>query len=274
MLSFPPSCVNEGDKYNGTLSDCVKELYATSKHTHEAGTVWDYNESHLQIIGAVLEKIYNKDIDEVLSDALKRYGMTDSYWMSGKNPNLAADLVATGTDYGTFLKHYYNYDYLTPDFINLMEGAYNVQPMVKPTDIGEILMLFLGHYGHTLWYECPLAVTSVPHMRAECIQNSVHSCPGIYGFWPVIDRHKDYWFQVVVYGEAVVGCIVSMFFRLTVKPFIDLAMLEEEILPNVTMPDYKQILEQQDKYLKDKKLRNALETLLGDPMAGRNKLDF
>ena len=54
-----------------------------------------------------------------------------------------------------------------------------------------------------MWYECPLAVTTIPNMRPECIQQSVHSCPGIFGFWPIIDRSRDYWFQVVDYGEAV-----------------------------------------------------------------------
>lgn len=272
--SGSPQCVNNGDKDpNMTLSDCVKQMYEED-HEHEAGTIWDYNEQHLQFIGAVLEKIYNKPIHEVLTDSLTRFNMSNSYWMNKGNPNLAADLVTTGRDYTEFLRRYYNYTFFTPDFGALIEGAYNVDPMVKPTEIGEVLMLFLGHYGHTMWYECSLAVTTIPNMRPECIQQSVHSCPGIFGYWPIIDRTEDYWFQVIDYGEAVLGCVDAQFFRLAVKPFIDLAMKEEKILPNITMPNFDQLLKQKEKWVQETTLLKSLEASFTNPMKEKGKWEF
>lgn len=212
------------DGSNQTLSQCVRWIYDNVKHV-APGTTWDYNELHLQIVGAVLEVIYSAPIEVVLADRLKKYNMSSSVWQGGKNPTLAATLTSTGTDYEQFLLQYFNYNFTSPDFRGLMENNYNVYPEVPATPVSTILMLFVGHYGYTLWMECPINLSEwAPNMTPECMQQNVHSDPGLFGYWPVIDRAIGYWFQIVVQGEPVVACIDAMFTRLLIKPLLDAAM--------------------------------------------------
>ena len=104
----------------------MKHYYEHEKHNYVPGTNWAYNEAHLQILGAVMEKIYDEPIEKILQDGLKRYNMTKSYFEGGENPVLAGSMSTTGNDYEQFLIKYLNYDILPSDWRGLIEGDYNV----------------------------------------------------------------------------------------------------------------------------------------------------
>lgn len=245
-----------------TLRDCVKHYYTHEKHEYVPGTNWAYNEAHLQILGAVMEKIYDQPIAKILQDGLKRYNMTNSYFDGGENPILAGSMSTTGNDYEQFLIKYLNYDILPSDWRGLIEGDYNVYPEVTSTAISEILELFVGHYGMTMWYECPLDVTDIPYMRPECEKNDVHSCPGLFGYWPIIDRRNNFWMQAVLVGEPILGCIKGEFFRLVMKPFVDAAM-DGILLPESEWPNVDDFMKQYEEKSNDQKLWDALSQMGG-----------
>ena len=52
--------------------------------------------------------------------------------------------------------------------------------------------LFMGHYGLANWFECLLFLGI---WREECVKASVHTSPGIVGYYPVVDRTNKYYFQ-------------------------------------------------------------------------------
>jgi len=265
--TMDPMC--EGDNTT-TIEACVQKWYGKEKHKYFPGTKWDYNEAHLQILGVVLEKALNQPIDEILADGLKKYNMTHSYWDGNKNPVLAASLYTSGHDYEQFLIKYFNDLILTPGWRGLIESNYNVKPLVTATAKSLILQLFVGHYGFTMWYECSMAVTTIPNMTHKCMHANVHSCPGIFGYWPIIDAQKNYWLQVVVQGEAVLGCVAGEFFRLLLKPFVDLAMEFDFVTPSQikklyndgTLPNIDELVEKYEYWKNDKELLEGLKHMV------------
>jgi len=240
-----------------SLRECVKRYYETTKHEYWPGTNWAYGETHLQILGAVMEIIYDQPIETILADALKQFNMTNSVFEGGKHPVLAATLRSTGNDYEQFLIQYFNDKLVPSDYRNLIEGDYNTPPGVSSTEINEIMELFVGHYGMTMWYECAMAVETIPYMSEKCEVDDVHSCPGLFGYWPLVDRKNNYWMQIVVEGAAVTGCIKGQFVRLIVKPFVDAAM-EKRIISEAEMPNLKLLMETYELKKDDPKLREAL----------------
>lgn len=43
--------------------------------------------------------------------------------------------------------------------------------------------------------------------RPECYEKSIHTSPGVFGYYPLIDRYNRYWMQIVYNGPPIVGCI-------------------------------------------------------------------
>lgn len=252
---FPdPLCLADS---NTTLADCVRDVYENYKHVMP-GLTWDYNEIHLQILGAVIESIEGKRIDVVLAESLIRYNMTHSTWEGGANPILAGSLTATATDYAEFLKRYFSYQLVNTGFRGMMESNYNVLPQVTASALSQIFLLFVGHYGWTLWYSCPINLNQwTPNMSPECMRNDVHEDPGIFGYWPGIDNHNGYWYQLSVQGLPVIGCVKGMFARVVLKPFMDFAMVLDGGLKEPEMPDFDKVFEQIDYWSHNETLLRA-----------------
>mmetsp|Transcript_12061 Transcript_12061/g.44046 ORF Transcript_12061/g.44046 Transcript_12061/m.44046 type:complete len:129 (+) Transcript_12061:1059-1445(+) len=81
-------------------------------------------------------------------------------------------------------------------------------------------------------FECPLNTpwtSSYPNLRTKCYNQNVHSSPGLYGYWPLIDRKHQYWMQLVYYGTAAVATIEALFVRLALKPIVDLLVLGKNL---------------------------------------------
>merc|ERR550539_545625 len=115
-----------------------------------------------------------------------------------------------------------------------------------------------------MWYECALAVTNIPFMRPECESANVHSCPGIFGYWPLVDRRINFWIQIVVLGKQSIGIIKAQFLHLLLKPFVDAAM-ERRILSPEEFPDVNSLMEKYRTKSKDKALIDALHHMGGSP---------
>lgn len=244
---------------NDTLAKCVKRHYETTPISEVPGTFWDYNEVHLQILGAVMEVIYQQPIQDILKDGLVRYGMNSSHWMGGENPYLAGSLVTTGADYGEFLKRYFNGNIIPYGWRSQIETEYNIFPEVKWTKKSEILELFVGSYGYLTWWECAVMIKFPKYMRNECYIADTHSDPGIFGFWPLFDRKNNYWMVIAVQGKPVEGCVLGQGFRDAIKPFVNFAM--NSLLPPPQALDFDEMNDRVSELLSNEELREGLKRM-------------
>lgn len=64
-----------------------------------------------------------------------------------------------------------------------------------------------GHYSFGNWLECDVSLPEPRFFRPECYEKSIHTSPGVFGYYPLIDRYNRYWMQVVYNGPPIVGCI-------------------------------------------------------------------
>ena len=85
-------------------------------------------------------------------------------------------------DYERLLVAYADGSLLSPQAIASMETDYTPE---DETDWG-FRAVPGSHYGLAHWVECEY------HLRwqEECEDTSVHSSPGIYGFYPIVNRDK------------------------------------------------------------------------------------
>jgi len=129
---------------------------------------------------------------------LDKLGMSDSGWllMENGNPHLAAAMEATGDDYDKMLQAVLTYDPFPKELIDQMEAdAYYTYPGLAPAqNVKDLSLEFYGHYSMCLYYECVNQV----NFTDECEAKAVHADPGAFGYWPLINRPKEYYMQIVV----------------------------------------------------------------------------
>lgn len=200
---------------------CVKKVYDKVPLTYAPGTVFDYNSYHLQIAGAMAAHATKLTASELLDKYLiKRLGMEDTTY-GKRNPGLAATMQTTGDDYDIFLRAYLNYSLLSPELCKEVERDYTTN--VSVTNKTQFLVDFIGHYGFSHWVECLDNNGTWPH---SCATADVHSDPGLFGYYPLVDRKYNYYFQQVYTGPAsntsdLRATSVSMELREQVKPVLD-----------------------------------------------------
>lgn len=145
-------------------------------------------------------------------DMLRKYlidklGMTSSYWIGNRggtrdpNPHLAAALVSTGDDYDKILQAVLNYKIASKAIIDEAEtDAYRTYPnLATAKNAKDTGLLFYGHYSMCLYFECVAQTWS-----EKCEKAGVHADPGLFGYWPLIDRHKGYYMQLVVERKVAI----------------------------------------------------------------------
>eukprot|EP00854_Cymbomonas_tetramitiformis_P017320 gene17320-20614_t len=205
---------------------CTRQLYSAAKYGKDMvpGTVWDYNSIHLQFAGAMATAASGLSIEEVLDKYLiKRLGMTDTTW-GGQNPQVATGMVTTGDDFEKFLQALLVYDkgFLPKEIVDQMEVDYSKAP-VHPSGDG-----WFGHYGQPLtllqlggmghWIEC--LGYGTPDERAplssDCLKENIHAGPGLYGYYPLIDRSRQYYLQ-----ESYAKSGIPEYLRIVSKPLAD-----------------------------------------------------
>ena len=182
--------------------DCAREIYEEGPKQQGAywtmpGTIWSYHSMHLQIAGVMAAKAAGLELTELLSKYLiKPMNMTNTMWYGSPNPHLAAALLTTGNDYDKLLQGVLTYTILPKSIIDQMEtDAYRTYPGLVPSQyIKDLALEFYGHYSMCLYFEC----VAQPWSK-KCEQNAIHADPGAFGYWPLINREKGYYMNLVVY---------------------------------------------------------------------------
>lgn len=63
-------------------------------------------------------------------------------------------------------------------------------------------MMAVGHYGLSNWSpECYLNYPD--DLNHYCYESSIHTCPGVYGYYPLIHRNHRYWMQIIYDGPGM-----------------------------------------------------------------------
>lgn len=217
------------------FASCVKQLYDRLPHDNEPGTMWDYNEFHLQIIGAVLENVTGLTIDVITRRHLDELGMKNSSYLQPKNPDLSGSLVSTGNDYEQFMIQYFNNKIIGADMKSVVEQDWTPYPAIGVSNGSEFIQVFMGHYCLANFYECPFLIgRGYPVFPPECTENKIHSDPGLFGWLPLYDEKIGYWMQIAAFKPL--GAIRTAILRYVLKPFVDAAITGKQI--NTPDPQY------------------------------------
>lgn len=182
---------------------CAREIYEEFAYHGkgntwvEPGTIWSYHSNHLQIAGAMAAKAAGVTVRGLIEKYLTTpLGMTSTFWLGYPNPHLAASMVTTGDDYDKLLQAVLTYKIAPKSVIDQMEeDAYRYYPGLQfspyPKDVN---LGFYGHYSMCTYFECVSQ-----QWGPSCEAAGVHADPGAFGYWPLIDRSKGYYMQLVVF---------------------------------------------------------------------------
>jgi len=200
---------------------CANEIYHTVNQTGTPGTTFSYNSVHLQLAGAVAMHASNLTIAGVLERYLfKAYGMssTTCEYPSRSNPQLAVCLQTTGRDYERFLAATLSASVLSPSLIAESERDYT------PFMHGGYQLYGTYAFGHFI--EC---FDSPAGFTAKCAAQQTHIDPGAFGYFPLIDRRRNYYMQIVAYehGEREPYSGIPEYLRFVVKPIVDAILADE-----------------------------------------------
>ena len=183
---------------------CAEEIYKKAPFPFAAGSTFSYNSFHLQLAGAMAAKAAGLTVVELLDKYLiKKLGMTDTSWLVGQNPMLAAGMQTTGNDYDKFLRAYLSYEHLPKAVADEMERDYCSAPYataVANSSAG--LVGYLGHYSMCNWYECLENFDQDDDWHnatfpPACKDARIHMDAGLFGYYPLVDRPRGYYMQVV-----------------------------------------------------------------------------
>jgi len=190
---------------------CARQIYNEAPFEAEPGTTWSYHSLHLQVAAAMVAKATGLSLQSFLKEfALKPLGMQRSFWIGAANPHVAATLVSCGDDYDSLLRKYLAYEAVPKEIADILEADWTAPP-VQPSRLEKDKMLLnvFGHYSMGLYFECVANITSSDasgdaletnvglRWRPECAAQKRHSDPGAFGYWPLIDRSKDFYMQLV-----------------------------------------------------------------------------
>jgi len=197
---------------------CARELYEQTNLSGTPGKYFSYNSIHLQLAGAIAVSASGLDIQAVLQKYLfGAYGMVGSScaYPSPKVPQLAVCLVTTALDYQQFLLRTLRYDVLSTALVAESEKDYT--PFLRP------YYTLYGLYAFGHFIECFDAING---FTAACDDAKIQCDPGAFGFYPLIDRKKGYYMQVVAYETAVnyPRAGIPEYLRLATKPLVDQVM--------------------------------------------------
>jgi len=202
-MSFLDGTIGAGSglcpNHETTYEECTIGLYKEEKiWKYVPNSTFDYNEYHLQLAGTVAEKVAGKTIDLLLNDTLSFLNMTNSLYEGGKTPDISASLSTTGNDYDKFLHSLYHKTLpdINDELLSEMESDYTVDKQYSES--GRTIQGWLGHYGLANWLDCSFIDYNDMNLWPWCEEHQVRSCVGALGYYPVLDRSRKFWNQVVV----------------------------------------------------------------------------
>ena len=130
-------------------------------------------------------------------------GLSSTSWRGmHTNPLLASGMISSGEDYETSLQAVLTYRGWSQETLQTMErDAYETFPGLRTaSNARDRGIECFGHYAMGLSLECP----EQPWDDA-CRRTRVLGSPGALGYWPVLNRERQYYMQLVVHRERLVG---------------------------------------------------------------------
>ncbi|PCJ45199.1 MAG: hypothetical protein COA99_05395 [Moraxellaceae bacterium] len=198
-ITAEPTCLYLPFWY--TFETCVDNVFGVNARSPTPGTVFDYNASNLQIAGWMAmyasSTSANQPVSwhEIYDNFRNKYEVLEhsSYKVpSIKNPQLAAGLVWTPSDYMAFMEKLFHGEVLgtTEDGVtNYLSEMIAVQTSDVDVFHNHIEKKYnLGHdwrYGYGLWIECK------PYDET-CTEPTRVSSGGAFGSYPFMDFEHHY----------------------------------------------------------------------------------
>jgi len=200
---------------------CAEQLYNASPHKVEPGTKFAYISTHLQFAGAIAVSASGLSPDQIFKKYLYTpTGMTQTTWTPAKNPQFATGITTTGADFEGMLREMLNYNFLGKEILDEMEKDWSAPP-VSPSGDG-----WFGHYSMGHWFECldysgGQRAGSSAALSKFCLDEAIPSGPGAYGYYPLLDRKRGYYMQIVLAEDMQCRSEIPEYLRLIAKPLVD-----------------------------------------------------
>jgi len=219
MADSSVDCSHDAD---ADYLSCVKSLYETAKHSKKPGTAFAYLSIHLQFAGAVAVAASGLDPDELFEKYLyKLIGSNSTTWTPPKNPSFATGITTTGNDFEKLLQKVLTYDdsFLSKGILEEMEKDWGAR--ASPSGDG-----WFGHYAMGHWFDCmgyaagQLQGGSAP-LTKLCLDENIPAGPGAYGYFPLVDRARGYYFQIVLAEDSQCRSEIPEYLRIIAKPVVD-----------------------------------------------------
>jgi hypothetical protein len=115
----------------------------------------------------------------------------------------------------------------TPSTVREQRKQHKTFLRVWLADLTPSLPVRTGNYGFGHFLEC---FDSVDGFTPACRDAAIHSDPGAYGFYPLIDRKRNFYMQIVAYEIGKVAYPrsgIPEYLRLLVKPLADAVLAGE-----------------------------------------------
>ncbi|CAE7655302.1 PFP-ALPHA [Symbiodinium pilosum] len=210
-----------------TAEACAREIYDLAPFLYEPGTTWAYNSFHLQVAGAMAAYAAGISVQELLHRYLiQPLKLNATMWMGGGNPGLAGNMMTTGNDYDRILRAYVGHELIPEKVSKEMERDY--LDGVQVANSSTFLVQLLGHYSMCNYFECFPPKTS--GFTDQCKRANVHMDAGLFGYYPLVDRAKGMYMQIVTMkfpqsqATYFAPTIASMALRLITKGWVDKAL--------------------------------------------------
>ncbi len=197
LLSFTSGLAGVLCTYSSasTLEECVNKIYLSTLES-DPGTAFDYNSSHMAVLGRIAEVASQKSWATIIAEKISTpAGFTDdaTYYtlpqqrQGLQNPLIAGGLVTSVADYGRFLSALQGLDgkpRLIPQALlnEQIEEQWAPGTIITYSPIGAI------HYGLGLWRHC-----ATPDQPSACSADMVAHSAGAYGFVPFRDLKHGYY---------------------------------------------------------------------------------
>jgi len=199
---------------------CVKDLYNASQHTTAPGKTFAYISTHLQFAGAMAVAASGLTPTELFKKYLyEPVGMTSTTWTPTANPQFATGITTTGADFEKMLQKLLTREFLGKTILDEVEKDWGAE--VSPGGDG-----WFGHYAMGHWYDCidysaGQQLGSYAPLTEWCLGENIPSGPGAYGYYPLVDRKRGYYFQIVLAEDMQCRSEIPEYLRVIAKPLVD-----------------------------------------------------
>lgn len=242
LLTFQSGYVQDGEVLcaedpSADYLRCARKLYESkTMREHVApGTTFAYLSCHLQFAGAVAVAASGLNPKELFEKYFYGpLGTNSTTWGQAPflNPQFATGITTTGNDFEKFLRGMLSYKFLDREVLSYAERDWSAPP-VSPCGDG-----WFGHYGMGHWFDClgyaaGTAAGSSAALPQYCLDENIQGGPGAYGYFPLIDRNRGYYLQVVLMEDPSCRSENPEYLRAVLKPVTDAAAAGKS-LPSTT----------------------------------------